>query len=188
MEATLYKYYLELEKSTKSLRMLSVMTLLIIMIYILIFITIIFYLPVKNSYDIALISPFILFGLSLGVAGILLLFTYSKKKEKATIIYEELTIGNENYQNTNQNPSNYLNSLKKPSQRSNNFENIEYQRKIDFFASKKSIQTEIKIAIKKFLKTTDLPFAKGKTGETFYLLLFILLILVMGYLKVRYAS
>lgn len=188
MEATLYKYYLELRRSTRLLKMLSIMTLLLMITYIFLFIIIIFQLPLSSYSDKTEISTFILFGLMLGVVGIVLLFIYSKKKQETTIIYEELTIGNEDYQNTEQNPQSFVKNLIQPHHNSSEFEKREFQMKVDFFSTKKSIQTEIKIAIKEFLKTTDLPFTKGRTGESFYLILFIVFIIIMGFMKVKYAS
>lgn len=188
MEELIYKNLIWLKRSTMILNILSTIILIIIIAYLGTFLVIIFNIPFKGYGDKEFANQIIIIGFVISIMGIVILFLHSNKKVGATIIYEELTTMNEEYQNSKESPKEFLESLIVPEKDENEIVMREFIRKNKYFTSKKHLETEIKISIKRFLKTTDLPFTKGKSGEIFYLIIFISFIVIMGYLKIIYAS
>jgi len=187
MEALIYKYITDLRSTTKWLRKISTITLVNVIFFLILFISIVFQLPV-DKYNFNKITPFLYLGIASSIIGIILLYLYSKRKDRATIIYEELTILHEDYLNSDSNPKKYLDKVERPHHNSGYEEKKEFEEMKQLFESRSNVHYETKVAIKNFLKTTDLPFTKGKIGESFYLMLYILFIVVLGYMQMKYAS
>jgi hypothetical protein len=188
MEELIYRTLNGLKRSIMTLNILSTIILIIIITYLGTFLVIIFNIPFKGYGDKEFANQIIIMGFVISIMGIVILYIHSNKKVGATILYEELTTMNEEYQNSKDIPIEFLESLVVPEKDEHEIEMREFIRKNKYFTSKKHLESEIKISIKRFLKTTDLPFTKGKSGEIFYLIIFISFIVIMGYMKIIFAS